>query len=277
MQGGIVDLLRGPGAAALASAALAVSMFVLAYVAHRASRRHRERSGGGSDSFAVISGAVFALFGLLVAFTFNGAYSRYELRRQLIIEETNAIGTAALRVDTLPEPQRTAMLREMRTYARNRAEFFPALTDRGNLDANVREGQRLQHQLWSLAIDASARPGDQLSRLSILPALNDMFDIATRRSAAAIAHPPAIVFVMLFVLGLACAWLTGYGAGKQEKLSVYYAGFFAVVTGFMFYVILDIEFPSAGLVNLSEANQFLQQTQAALEETDLPHAAQGAP
>lgn len=277
MQGSIVDLLRGPGAAALASAVLAASMLAIAFLAHHASRVHRQRSTGAGESFAVISGAIFALFGLLVAFTFNGAYSRYELRRQLIIEETNAIGTASLRADTLPEPQRSALLAEMRAYARNRSEFLAALASRDRLDSNTREGQQMQHRMWSLAIEASAQPGDQLSRLSVLPALNDMFDIATRRSAAAIAHPPAIVFVMLFALGLACAWLTGYGAGKQEKLSVYYAGFFAVITGFMFYVILDIEFPAAGLVNLNEANDFLQQTQAALEESGLPRSAQGAP
>jgi hypothetical protein len=59
-------------------------------------RRFRSRQKAFSESTA-IEGAVFALFGLLLAFTFSGAVTRYDAHREFLIKETNAIGTAYLR------------------------------------------------------------------------------------------------------------------------------------------------------------------------------------
>src|SRR5262245_54295381 len=59
----------------------------------------RAASGLGS-----IEGTVFALLGLLIAFTFSGASNRFDARRTLAIQEANSIGTAWLRLDLLPGP-----------------------------------------------------------------------------------------------------------------------------------------------------------------------------
>jgi hypothetical protein len=58
--------------------------------------RIRQRIPSGS---AVIEGAIFAPFGLLLAFTFSGAAARYDTHRQLLVEETNDISTAYLEVE----------------------------------------------------------------------------------------------------------------------------------------------------------------------------------
>ena len=49
-----------------------------------------------------MEGVIFGLLSLLIAFTFSGAASRFERRRDLIVQEANAIGTAYLRIDLLP-------------------------------------------------------------------------------------------------------------------------------------------------------------------------------
>jgi hypothetical protein len=41
-----------------------------------------------------VEGAVFALIGLLLAFTISGALQRFDERRQLVIQEANAVSTA---------------------------------------------------------------------------------------------------------------------------------------------------------------------------------------
>ncbi len=65
-------------------------------------RRLKEDSGAVGEGAGAVDGAVFALLGLLIAFTFSGASSRFDTRRQLVVEETNNIGTAYLRLDLLP-------------------------------------------------------------------------------------------------------------------------------------------------------------------------------
>ena len=54
------------------------------------------------EGIGVIEAAVFALLGLLLGFSFAGGTSRLDAKRQLIIQEANAIGTAYLRLDQLP-------------------------------------------------------------------------------------------------------------------------------------------------------------------------------
>src|SRR5580658_6182907 len=71
-----------------------------------------------------IEGAVFALFGLLLAFTFSGAVARYDAHRQLIFEERNDIETAYLRLDLLP-PQNQPPLRQLfRDYVNPRLHLY---------------------------------------------------------------------------------------------------------------------------------------------------------
>src|SRR6058998_1503486 len=57
--------------------------------------RHRKRSGSeGIGGLATVEGAIFGLMGLLLAFTISGALQRFDDRRQLVIQEANAISTA---------------------------------------------------------------------------------------------------------------------------------------------------------------------------------------
>src|SRR5580698_945888 len=78
---------------------------------------------------SAIEGAVFALFGLLLAFTFSGAIARYDDHRKLIVEESNDIGTAYLRLDLLPTSAQPALRQDFRDYANLRAHYFDQRED----------------------------------------------------------------------------------------------------------------------------------------------------
>src|SRR3546814_17897708 len=62
-------------------------------------RRRADENESAGTGAAAIEASVFALLGLLVAFTFSGAAQRMAERRNLLVKEVNAIGTAALRID----------------------------------------------------------------------------------------------------------------------------------------------------------------------------------
>ena len=94
-------------AGTLFAAGLFIGMAVLLELGRRLRRHHRLRHGDSAgEGVGAIEGAVFGLMGLLLAFTFSGAASRFEGRRQLIVDEANAIGTAYLRLDLLPSAPR---------------------------------------------------------------------------------------------------------------------------------------------------------------------------
>src|SRR5688572_11955515 len=79
-------------------------------------RRARGLAGKEEPDFSALSGAVFGLLGLLIAFTFSGAAARFEDRRHLVVQEANALGTAYLRLDLVEPEGRAALKEKFRRY-----------------------------------------------------------------------------------------------------------------------------------------------------------------
>src|SRR5215468_3455539 len=109
---------------------LFLGMLLFLEIGRRASlRRLKEDSGAAGEGVGAVDGAVFALLGLLIAFTFSGASSRFDTRRELIVEETNDIGTAYLRLDLLPSGLQPALREDFRRYVDLRIEVYRRLPD----------------------------------------------------------------------------------------------------------------------------------------------------
>src|SRR6187455_2165271 len=88
----------------LMTVALFAAMLLCLEIGRRVGTARLARDPDGlTKGASAAEGAVFALLGLLLAFTFSGAASRFEDRRWFINDEANAIGTAYLRLDLLPE------------------------------------------------------------------------------------------------------------------------------------------------------------------------------
>jgi hypothetical protein len=221
-------------------------------------RRMKEDSGTAGEGVGVVDGAVFALLGLLIAFTFSGASSRFDTRRQLIVEETNAIGTAYLRVDLLPAALQPALRDSFRRYLDSRLAIYRKLPDVAAAKEELAKSNILQGELWRQAVAASRAEGaPPAAPILLLPALNAMIDITTTRTMATLMHPPRVVFVMLFVLALAASLLAGYGMTGSRMRSWFHMFGFALVMAFAVYVILDLEYPRLGLIRVDAFDQAL--------------------
>ncbi len=237
--------------------ALLAGMIASAELGRRLALRRAARDPEGTwHGVGVVDGTLFSLFGLLLAFTFSGAGSRFDSRRHLVIEETNAIGTAYLRLDLLPNEAQAELREDFRRYVDARLRVYRALPDIDAAMAELEAGKALQRDIWSHAV-AAAR--DSLpAALLVMPALNAMFDIATTRTMAGLfVHPPLIVFAMLFGLALIGAMLVGYDMAKPGARNWLHIAVFAAATGFAVYVILDIEYPRLGLVRVDPIDQAL--------------------
>ena len=89
--------------ALLAIAGLFLGMLLMCEVGRRIGIRSLSKYPDGlAKGTGAAEAAVFGLLGLLIAFTFSGAATRFEARRHLIVAEANTISTAYLRVDLLP-------------------------------------------------------------------------------------------------------------------------------------------------------------------------------
>jgi hypothetical protein len=219
-------------------------------------RRLAQDSEGARQGFSVVDGAVFGLMGLLIAFTFSGAASRFDSRRHLVVEEANAIGTAYLRLDLLPARAQPALQESFRRYVETRLEVYRKLPDIAAAKGELAKATELQKQIWSQAV-AACQEAPQPATMLLLPALNAMIDITTTRTVATRIHPPAIIFILLSVLALASSLLAGYSmAGGQGRSWVHMLAF-AAIMGVTVYVIIDLEYPRLGWIRVEAIDQVL--------------------
>ncbi len=124
---------------------------------------------GARAGFGAMEGAIFALLGLLLAFSFSGAAGRFDWRRQLIVEETNAIGTAYLRLELLPPEDRAAMQEQFRQYVDARLETYKLLPDVQAARASLARTNVLQGEIWSRAVAACQKTKSQPVYMLLLP------------------------------------------------------------------------------------------------------------
>src|SRR5262249_2384337 len=126
-------------------------------------------------------GASLALLGLLLGFTFSMAVTRFDARKQLILDESNALGTAYLRSDLVPGPARRQTAELLRRYVDVRVGFYEAGSDVERIRELTRQGQEMQRQLWSLAVAAAAKDPRSVPVGLYVQALNDVFDLEAKR------------------------------------------------------------------------------------------------
>lgn len=245
----------------LSAVGLFIGMLLFMEIGRRAGiRRIKEDPESARSGLGTVDGAAFALFGLLIAFTFFGAASRFNWRRELILDEANAIGTAYLRLELLPTNMQPALRDLFRKYLDSRLLFYAKLSDIG-IDAAMKElavSTKLQGQIWTQAIAATRAEGAHPNAgMLLLPALNEMSDITTTRTMAIRTHPPPIILILLFGLGLFCAVLAGYGMASTKRRAWIHVIGFVAITVITIYVILDMEHPRWGLIRIGTYDQVL--------------------
>ena len=246
-------------------ALLFLGMLVMQIAGHHYGLRRADGdSGASSEGTAAVEATLFAMLGLLVAFTFSGADTRLDARRKLIIEETNAVGTAYLRLDLLRAEDEPILQDEMRRYVDSRLAFYEQLLDFRAAKAERARSEQLQQEIWTHAVVASAKAGDSRAALLVLQSLNAMFDVATERYAALRTHVPMAIFVLLVVMALACAFFAGIGMSKRRHPSYLHMIIFAGVMAVTAYVILNLEFPRVGVSHLHALDAFLREQRASM-------------
>src|SRR4029077_19941003 len=173
---------------------LFAAMVVMLEVGRWLGRSWRERHGGATEMGAgAVEGAVFGLLGLLIAFTFSGAASRFDQRRALIVEEANDISTAWLRIDLLPPPAQPAIRQKFREYVDARIAVYRALPDVSAAEEHLARANAIQGEIWQLAIPAVQAAPAPVTTV-FLPAVNAMFDISNTRTWSARTHPPPVIY-----------------------------------------------------------------------------------
>lgn len=251
--------------APLYAGGLLLGMLVMTEIGRRVgARRLKQDPEGARLGLGPIESAMFALLGLMIAFTFHYAAARLDERRALIVEEANLISTAFARIELVPEGARPALRQKFREYLDARLLVYEVYHDGEKSQAAHDRASQLQREIWALATDATR---DLVAPApSLLPAaINPMIDMSVTRTMATRIHPPPIVYVMLATLALTGALLAGVQmAGSARRSWLHILVFAGIISGTM-YVVLDLEYPRFGFIRVDDFDQALRHVRAEME------------
>ena len=192
-------------------------------------------------------GATLGLLAFMLAFTFGLAGSRFEDRRQILLSEANAIGTTYLRAAMLSEPMRTESQKLLREYVEVRLEGVQP----GKLEQALARSEQLHNQLWSQAVAATEKERSPITSIYV-ESLNELIDLHATRLMALRARVPAVIWIVLYLLGFLAMVLMGYQSGLAKSSRSIAA--VALIFGFslVLYLIADLDRPGQGTLRVSQ-------------------------
>jgi hypothetical protein len=194
-------------------------------------------------------GSTLGLLAFMLAFTFGLAGSRFEDRRQILLSEANAIGTTYLRAALIPEPMRTESRNLLREYVNVRLE---GVQQPGKLEQSLSKSEELHNQLWTVAVAAAEKERSPMTSIYV-QSLNEVIDLhATRLMAGLRSRVPAVIWIVLYLLGFLGMVLMGYQSGLANSRRSIAA--VALILGFslVLYLIADLDRPGKGVLQVSQ-------------------------
>ncbi len=220
-------------------------------VGFRLGKRARHPEPEHKSQTGVLIASVLALLGLLLAFSFSIVEARLLERKQLVLAEANAIGTAYLRADTLPAPMRTRVQSLLRQYVDVRLQA----TSPAELERTIRESDALHADLWAQVV-AAARDAPQSVIVGLFSesAINEVFDLHESRVTVALHQRlPRPILWTLYVVSFLSMALLGYGSGLvRARLTVQTLALVLAVSS-VILVIVELDRPGTRLFAVSQA------------------------
>ena len=211
---------------------------------YRRSRQEQEKEA----PVGTMVGATHGLLAFILAFTFGLAAARFDARRQVLLDEANAIGTTYLRAGILPE--RGEEIRGLlRDYVRTRLDAIQS----GDIAQGVRRSENIQHHLWTEAETVGAKNPNSILVGLFVQSLNETIDLHAKRVQAGIkSRIPGAIWLGLFAVAALSLATMGYHAGlsgTRRSLAIVAVAFtFSVVIE----LIADLDRPREGVLKISQ-------------------------
>jgi hypothetical protein len=214
-------------------------------------RRHRKMTVEAKKTVRgdVTLGSMLALLGLLLAFTYAFSLSRADMRKQAIVNEANAIGTAFLRADLGAEPGRSELRQGLLDYAHTRL-IYAELYGEGLREA-VDHSLEVQARLWpatELALQGDV-PGP--IQALIVQAANDVLDTHTIRLAVINDRLPGPVLGLLLLVAAASLAVAAHNAGLNGTINRWRMSAFCFILAALMLVIVDFDRGQHGFIRVN--------------------------
>lgn len=234
--------------------ALLVSMGVVIELGYRIGlRKNRSANEAFRSHVNTMAASLLGILALLLGFTLSLALQRFDSRSDAVVDEANAIGTAYLRAQMLPESVREHSRNLLRDYTDQRVEAGSmAKLNEAAGAALTAKSARTQTELWDQARrSVTVDPNPATSGLFV-QALNDVFDQFGKRDASLNRHVPELVLMLLYATFLLAGATIGYSSGVASHRPSFVTYIMAALILAVVFLILDLDRPRRGLIQVSQ-------------------------
>jgi hypothetical protein len=208
----------------------------------------KRTKGEGGSNIATLESAMLGLLALMLAFTFSMALTRFEARRDALLNEANTIGTTALRARLLPAPYRSETLALLREYVRIRLDIVQKNTSLAESMTIVDRSNAIQEALWQQAKAIASKETGLVPTGLFITSLNQMIDDQSKRLSALRNRVPNIVFITLFAIASFTSGFAGYASAMDRERTRLPAFVMGLLIAIVIYLIADLDRPSAGFI-----------------------------
>jgi len=209
------------------------------------------RRSSDHEMEAPVGGMVAAGLGLLafmLAFTFNMSATRFDARKQVVVEEANAIGTAYLRAGMLPGHQE-----EIRDLLMNYLDVRLEMVRAGTLAEGIRRSETIHSALWAEAETVARSSPDSIVVGLFVQSLNEVIDTHARRLAIAVRNRvPGTIWLTLFSVAAVSLGAMGYHIGLSGSKRSVVTIAVAIIFSTVIWLIADLDRPQQGTLTISQ-------------------------
>lgn len=194
-------------------------------------------------------GATLALLGFLLAFTFGLAANLFQAKRQVLLDEANAIGTTYLRADFLPDEQRAAVRDLLREYVDVRL----AAVETGDIASAIKRSEEIQNELWGLATATMVESPRSVAYGLFVETLNDVIDLHAARVMIAVrSRIPPTIWLALYSIAFFAFGTMGYHGGLAAANRSFALLAVAVIFSAVIWLVRDLDTAQEGTLRISQ-------------------------
>jgi hypothetical protein len=194
-------------------------------------------------------GATLGLLAFLLAFTFGLAANLFQAKREVLLDEANAIGTAYLRADFLPAQRSQTVRSLLREYVDVRL----AAAETGDIDAAIGRSEQIHTLLWA---EASASVGAEPSSMAVglfVQALNDVIDLHSKRIMVAVrSRIPGPIWLALYCVAFLALGAMGYHSGLAGTSRSFAVIAVALAFSAVISLVRDLDTAREGVLRVSQ-------------------------
>lgn len=233
---------------------LFITMLTAIWIGYKIGLKKTKTEGKNPE----ISSSLLGLLALILGFTFAMAGSRYENRKNNLIDEANCIGTAVLRANIYPDSLKNEFKKDFKEYLKSRKAYYLLENDDEKLNASLKQSAVASEKLWNRATFYAKNKDYFIQSNMMVPALNDMFDSASKSNMVLNSRVPETIVYLLFSFSIIISFFIGYNSGLEKKINIKFVTGFCFLICVVIFITLDLDRPRRGLITLDSEISLLE-------------------